>query len=359
MDFSLFSQDILIRYCDDRNVSELKEEPARPKSKKAKPAAKFHSHCDQSRLHELAQISLLRMEDDEILHAMYQMQLSVIKCCSPAPSLIFLAPFLDGLLKEQGRIARLDDCLKAFHEWSSNTQIVQMLQQSLCNASSDFVAWFLLTFMHVFAEEFADKNKLQTEIASGVSTPKVNSKDEKDVVFYIAGSVISKLLKRMHRLLQTKKAKNSSDTQKLTEDITRLNRLVDQGASPAGNATLTNALNRGGLKFPKTSVFRIFCRAEQLFCSKVGKDTCAIDIATIVEECINERETRKNFFAAIEEPQAENSLSVLRACIQLYFKIRAHGYAKYLAERYRKATQTLKKKKGIRSELKGKDNKSE
>ena len=96
-----------------------------------------------------------------------------------------------------------------------------------------------------------------------------------------------------------------------------------------------------------------------MFCSKVGKDTYAIDIDTIVEECINERETRKGFFAAIEEQQAGNSLSLLRACIQLYFKIRAHCYAKNLAERYRKATQTLKKKKGIRSELKGKDNKTE
>ena len=93
MDFSLFSQDILIRYSDDRNISELQEEPARPKSKKAKPAAEFLSHCNHSRLHELTQISLLRMEDDEMLRARYQMQLSVIKCCSPAPNAVILQLF--------------------------------------------------------------------------------------------------------------------------------------------------------------------------------------------------------------------------------------------------------------------------
>ena len=109
------------------------------------------------------------------------------------------------------------------------------------------------------------------------------------------------------------------------------------------------------LKFPKKTVFRIFCRAEQIFSSKVGESQSKIDIDQIVEECINDHETKKDFFEGIEEDCTETISPILRACVTLYIKIRSHSHAKNIAEKYRKKTQTLKKKKGIRSELKARD----
>ena len=52
---------------------------------------------------------------------------------------------------------KLDDFLKAFHHLSSNAENENNLQKNRCNTSSDFVAWFLFTFMHVVAEEFSEK----------------------------------------------------------------------------------------------------------------------------------------------------------------------------------------------------------
>ena len=56
--------------------------------------------------------------------------------------------------------------------------------------------------MHVLAEEFSEKG--QSDI-SCEKLPKVISEEGKDVIFYIAGSLISKLLKRMNRLLHSVK----------------------------------------------------------------------------------------------------------------------------------------------------------
>ena len=68
-----------------------------------------------------------------------------------------------------------------------------------------------------------------------------------------------------------------------------------------------------------------------------------IDIAQILEDCANDEVAEKNFFQAIEDNSKE-SISILRACVALYLKIRTHSHAKNIAERCRKKTQTLKKK---------------
>ena len=158
----------------------------------------------------------------------------------------------------------------------------------------------------------------------------------------------------MNALLKMKKTRNS-DTEKVQEDVSRLDRLLGQCDVVTNNKTLTESLYRGGLKFPKKTVFRIFCRAEQMFSSKVGESQSKIDIDQIVEECINDHETKKDFFEAIEEDCTETISPILRACVTLYTKIRSHSHAKNIAEKYRKKTRTLKKKKGIRSELKARD----
>ena len=63
----------------------------------------------------------------------------------------------------------------------------------------------------------------------------------------------------------------------------------------------------------------------------------------MIEKCINDEGTKKNFNEAIEEHSKE-SISIMRACLVLYLKIRTHSHAKNIAKRYRKKTQTLKRK---------------
>ena len=172
----------------------------------------------------------------------------MVQSCDPLPDLRCLCPYLDQLFKRNSKVARVEDCLKAFHRLSSNAEFMGSLQTKLCNASSDFAAWFLLTFMHIFAEEVSDK--VQSDIVG--NKPRVISEEEKDVIYYIAGSVIKKLLKRMNALLKMKKARNS-DTEKVQEDVSRLDRLLGQCDVVTNNKTLTESLNRGGLKFPKKS----------------------------------------------------------------------------------------------------------
>ena len=96
----------------------------------------------------------------------------------------------------------MDDCLTAFHQLSSNAEVMKNLQKNLCNTSSDFVAWFLLTSIHALAEEFLEK--AQSDVFCE-KLPKVISEEVNDDIFYIAGSVISKQLKRMNRLLHSVK----------------------------------------------------------------------------------------------------------------------------------------------------------
>jgi len=329
-------------------------EPVRQKTKRAKSrAAEEESPLDPLKVRQLTQKSFLRMGKDEMLCEKYGLQLSILHSCEPLPDLKSLCPFLDELFKGNTNIVKVDDCLKAFHHLSSNAEVMNNLQKNLCNTASDFVAWFLFTFMHVVAEEFSEK--AQSDVFCE-QLPKVISEEEKDVIFYIAGSVISKLLKRMNRLLHSVKETKNAVADKIHEDISRLNRLVDHCSTVTSNKTLTETLNRGGLKFPKKPVFSIFCHTEQVFCSKVGELSSKIDIAQILEDCVNDEETKKNFFEAIEENSKE-SISLLRACVALYLKIRTHSHAKNIAEMYRKKTQTLKRKKGIRSELKAKDDK--
>ena len=175
--------------------------------------------------------------------------------------------------------------------------------------------------------------------------PKVISEEEKKMLyfFYIGGSVISKLLKRMNRLLHSVKETKNAVADKLHEDISRLNHRLDHCNTVTGNNTLKKALNRGGLTFPNSQFLECFVVLSKFFTQKVRELSSKIDIAQILEDCINDEETKKNFIEAIEEHSKEN-ISSLRTCVVLYLKIRTHSHAINISNRCRKKTQILKKK---------------
>ena len=255
-------------------------EPVRQKTTRA---AEKESPLDLLKVRQLIQKSFLRMGKDEMLCEKSGLQLSILHSYEPLPDRRSPCPFLDELFKRNTKIVKVDHCLKAFHQLSSNAEVMKNLQKNLGNISSDFVAWFLFTLMHVLAEEFSEK--AQSDVFCE-KLPKVISEEEKDVIFYIAGSVISKLLKMMNRLLHSVKETKNAVADKIHEDISRLNRLVDHCNTVTSNKTLTETLNRGGLKFQKQPVFRNFCHTEQMFCSRVEELSSKIDIAQILEAAL-------------------------------------------------------------------------
>ena len=46
------------------------------------------------------------------------------------------------MLKRNAKNVKVDECLKAFHQLSSNAEVMENLQKHLYNTSSDFVTWF-------------------------------------------------------------------------------------------------------------------------------------------------------------------------------------------------------------------------
>ena len=171
------------------------------------------------------------------------------------------------MFKGNAKNLEVDDCLEAFHQLSSNAEVMKNLQKNLCNTSSDFVAWFLLTVIHALAEEFLEK--AQSDVFCE-KLPKVISEEENDVIFYIAGSVISKLLKRMKRLLHSVKETKNAVADKIHKDISRLNHLLDHCNTVTGNKILKKALNRGGLKFPNSQFLEFFVVLSKLFVQELG-----------------------------------------------------------------------------------------
>ena len=72
----------------------------------------------------------------------YGLQLSMLHSCEPLPDLRSLCPLQDELFKGNAKNVKVDECLKACHQLSSNAEVMKNLQTNLCNTSSDFVAWF-------------------------------------------------------------------------------------------------------------------------------------------------------------------------------------------------------------------------
>ena len=116
-------------------------------------AAEKESPLDPLKVRQITQKSLLRIGKDEMLCEKYGLQLSILHSCEPLPDLSSLCPFLDELFKGNTKIAKVDDCLKAFHQLSSNAEVIKNLQKNLCNTSSDFCCMVSFTFMHVLADE--------------------------------------------------------------------------------------------------------------------------------------------------------------------------------------------------------------
>ncbi len=326
---------------------EFQRRQRKPKSSKEKKSALI----DLETLTNLGLKTLGIMREDDMLNEIDGLRLDELKSLTNL-DLSCLIPCLEV----KPSYASFEECMKPFHIMTNNENMVQSLLQQLYGSTTDFISWFMLNFMHIFAEHYAKQQ-------ASTSTVKENatlSEHEKDVVVYISGFVIHKLTKQFYNLLRKSKSTAASD--KISTDINRLGMLIKTEEMTIQNDKLIHSLNRGGLKYPKQAVFNIFITVESIFLTKVQEETSAIDSKSILGECVSRSEITEKYFEAIQEDGTLielDKIHVLKSCIALYIKIRCHNHAKQLAEKYRKESKTSKKKKGIRKELKTKHNEKE
>lgn len=350
-------QEIFIRYCDEQQISTIvQEDDLTTKKKRAKTTSskskgkKFVVDLDVGTLENLGFKTLQVMKDDAMLNEIYGSHLDELKILTNL-DLSCLIPSLEQVFKGKPVYANFEECMKQFQLVANNKNMVQSLAKQLHGSTPDFISWFILHFMHVFAETFSRKQVTKTkEIAT-------LTENEKDVVVYVSGFVINKLTKQFYNLLR--KIKSTTARDKICAYINRLGMLIKTEEMNIQNTKLIDSLTRGGLKYPKQAVCEIFITVESVFRSIVSEETSVIDSKSILEECISRRDIMPKYFAAIQEDGnliEKHTIRVLESCISLYIKIRCHNHARQLAEKYRKETKSSRKKKGIRKELESKHN---
>ena len=321
------------------------------RKRKATSSKEKNFAIDLDTLNNLGFKTLRIMTEDAMLNDIYGPKLYELGSLTRI-DLSCLVPCLETVFKGKPSYASFEECMKQFHVITNNEDIMQSLAEQLCRSSKDFVSWFTLNFMHVFAEHYP-----KVTAATKVKEMATLSENEKDVVVYISGFVIHKLTKQFYTLLRKSKSTAASD--KISTDINRLGKLIKTEEMSIQNDKLIESLNRGGLKYPKQAVCEIFITVEAIFRTRVQEKISAIDSKSILEDCISRLDITQKYFDAIQEdgtPTELHKIHVLKSCIALYIKIRCHNHAKQLAERYRKESRTSRKKKGIRKELATKHN---
>ena len=220
-------------------------------------------------LNKLGFKTLTIMTEDNMLNDIYGPKLDELESLTTL-NLSCLIPCLETVFKGKPSYASFEECMKQFHVLANNEDIIQSLTMQLCWSTTDFVSWFMLNFMHVFAEHYAKQ-----QVTNKVKEVPTLSENEKDVIVYISGFVIHKLTKQFYNLLRKSKSKAASD--KISMDINRLGMLIKTEEMSIQNDKLIQSLTRGGLKYPKQPVCEIFITVEVIFQSRVQEEISAID----------------------------------------------------------------------------------
>ena len=179
--------------------------------------------------------------------------------------------------------------------------------------------------------------------------------DEKETVTYICGSIIRKLTSKFHILRHKIKIENVPLIQK---HINIISACKDQDLLNApclhSQNKLIDTLNRGGLAYPKRAFVNSFLEVEKIFRETVGETSTKIETGKIQSICLDMATVTDNFYQSTESVEATNGdkTDILKCCIALYIKIRSFAHAKNSIEKYRSKTQTERKKKALRKNLK-------
>ena len=214
--------------------------------------------------------------------------------------------------------------------------------------TKDFCSWFLFMLQQTIAKRFiADKKPDDTITKLSV--------DEKHTVTYICGSILKKLTTKFFDLKRKTEAEIHPFLQKQIDIIGECKEVVGAVSINRDNK-LIDTLSRGGLVYPKKQFVDIFFKVESIFRGCVSKISRSINKEEIVAKCFEGSSISDQFFLITESVAAtdEQKCQLLRSCIDLYIKIRSFGHAKNTIEGYYSATQTEKKQKALRRDIKKK-----
>eukprot|EP00794_Sanderia_malayensis_P004432 gene4432-5025_t len=237
-----------------------------------------------------------------------------------------------------------------FNRIWTDKAITDAIREALA-VSKDFCSWFLFTLQRVISKKsFPETRQV---------VPQKLTDDEKETVTYICGSIIRKLISKFHVLKRKTKIENVPLIQK---HINIISACKDQDLRDApfnSQNKLIDTLNRGGLVYPKRKFVNSFLEVEKVFRETVGESSTNIETGKIQSICLDMATVTDNFYQSTESVEATNGdkTDVLKCCIDLYIKIRSFAHAKNSIEKYRAKTQTERKKKALRKNLKKKDSK--
>ena len=191
----------------------------------------------------------------------------------------------------------------------------------------------------------------QTQSSTPTLDAQFLSDEDKDIVNYIGGSVVSKLKKAAW---QHTSEKEERLVILRTLQVTHGDKAIDHSSSESKedvHSKMTHTLDRGGLVYLKPKITEMFWLLECLFC-QASKGT-TFSKYDYMKVCCSNNEVLCNYFETVYEAEGPDELKeeLLGSLICLYFKIRIYQRCRVFMDKIRGQKQMAKKQKGLRKTL--------
>ena len=177
------------------------------------------------------------------------------------------------------------------------------------------------------------------------------SDEDKDIVNYIGGSVVSKLKKAAW---QHASEKEERLVILRTLQATSGDKGTDHSSSESKedvHSKMTHTLDRGGLVYLKPEITQMFWLLEYLFCQASKGTTFSKN--DYLKVCCSNNEVLCAYFETVYEAEGTDELKeeLLGSLVSLYFKIRIYQKCRVFMDQIRAQKQMAKKQKGLRKTL--------
>jgi len=189
-------------------------------------------------------------------------------------------------------------------------------------------------------------HKKNREIDSNIITKSISDRELAGLQ-YLSGYVIHKLFSKERNSKNYKSAESQ-------EAMTILQ--AARSTVSNENATLVEALSRGGLWSVSTHAQAIFVIAEKIFCIKTNEKQRTVNIFAMVKAVMEFSHVIENYKAILSacdmEISKEVSKIVLYNMISLYMRVRAFSFAKDIVQKHKIDQKKVGKVSSLRKTLK-------
>lgn len=323
-----------------------------PKQQKAKQSKGEVQLPVFNEMASLVKETICSMEADEMIYHMYQNDIQKLKALGSYPLQELIESKFVETCKGMATTSAISPKAKEtmwveFDQIWKDEAFTESVQKSF-DITKDICSWFLFTLQQTISKRIFTDTKPDDTITE-------MSVDEKHTVTYICGSILKKLTTKFFDLKRKTKADIHPFLQKQINIIDECKEVAG-AVSINSNNKLIETLSRGGLVYPKKQFVNIFFKVESIFRGHVSKISRCINKEEIVAKCFEGASISDQFFSMTESVAAtdEHKCELLKSCIDLYIKIRSFGHAKNTIESYYSATQTEKKQKALRRDIKKK-----